>query len=134
MGKSQFRQPEKSVYCQRKSNLKHKAMIIGSSSSNLRNSQGTIKAREHFSPNKEREASDYLHSKGKLTQVHADGEMRRLIPLFLETGVDVAEAWSPTPMTSVITGELGKAWELTRLRELMTRRAAGSPSYSNNQR
>ena len=57
-----------------------------------------------------REASDYLHSKGKLTQVHVDGEMKRLIPLFLETGIDVAEAWSPVPMTSVTTGELRKAW------------------------
>ena len=57
-----------------------------------------------------REASDYLHSKGKVTQVHADGEMKRLIPLFLETGVDVAEAWSPAPMTSVTTAELRKAW------------------------
>jgi len=57
-----------------------------------------------------REASDYLHSKGKLTQVHADGEMKRLIPFFLETGVDVAEAWTPVPMTSVTTGELRKAW------------------------
>ena len=55
-------------------------------------------------------ASDYLHAKGKLAQVHADGEMKRLIPLFLETGVDVAEAWSPAPMTSVTTAELRKAW------------------------
>ncbi|MBA7646243.1 hypothetical protein ES703_54005 [subsurface metagenome] len=57
-----------------------------------------------------REASDYLHSKGKITQVHADGEMKRLIPFFLETGIDVAEAWSPVPMTSVTTTELRKAW------------------------
>jgi len=57
-----------------------------------------------------REAVALLHSKGKLSQVHADGEMKRLIPMFLETGVDVAEAWSPAPMTSVTTGELKKAW------------------------
>lgn len=57
-----------------------------------------------------KEASDYLHALGKVTQVHADGEMKRLIPLFLETGVDVAEAWSPAPMTSVTTGELRQAW------------------------
>ncbi len=57
-----------------------------------------------------KEASDYLHARGKLTQVHADGEMRRLIPLFLETGIDVAEAWSPVPMTSVTTAELRGAW------------------------
>lgn len=57
-----------------------------------------------------KEASDYFHARGKLTQVHIDGEMKRLIPLFPETGVDVAEAWSPAPMTSVTTGELKKAW------------------------
>lgn len=57
-----------------------------------------------------REASDYLHARGKVTQVHADGEMKRLMPLFPETGVDVAEAWSPVPMTSMTTAELKKAW------------------------
>lgn len=57
-----------------------------------------------------KEASDYLHAMGKLTQVHADGEMKRLIPFFPETGVDVAEAWSPAPMTSMTTGKLRKAW------------------------
>jgi len=39
-----------------------------------------------------------------------NGEMKKLIPMFLETGVDVAEAWSPVPMTSVTTAELKKAW------------------------
>ena len=57
-----------------------------------------------------REAVEFLHSKGKLSQVHIDGEMKRLIPMFLETGIDVAEAWSPVPMTSVTTAELRKAW------------------------
>jgi hypothetical protein len=57
-----------------------------------------------------KEASDYLHGKGKVTHVHADGEMKRLMPLFLETGVDAIEAWSPVPMTSLTTAELKKAW------------------------
>ena len=57
-----------------------------------------------------REAADFFHARGKVTQVHADGEMKRLIPLFLDTGIDVAEAWSPAPMTSLTTGELRKAW------------------------
>ena len=65
--------------------------------------------RKYFAP-WFREATEFLHSKGKLTRVHIDGEMRRLIPLFLETGIDVAEAWSPAPMTSVTTAELRKAW------------------------
>ena len=52
----------------------------------------------------------FLHSRGKLTHAHADGEMKRLIPMFLETGIDIAEAWSPAPMTSVTTAELRRAW------------------------
>ena len=56
------------------------------------------------------EVAKFMHSRGKLTRVHADGEMRRLIPMFPETGIDVAEAWSPVPMTSVTTAELRKAW------------------------
>jgi len=65
--------------------------------------------RKYFTPWL-REASDFLHRKAKLTQVHIDGEMRRLIPLFLETGVDIAEAFSPAPMTSVTTAEVRAAW------------------------
>ena len=57
-----------------------------------------------------REASEFLHHKGKLTYVHADGEVRRLIPFVLETGIDVVEAWSPAPMTLVTTAELRNAW------------------------
>ncbi len=57
-----------------------------------------------------REAVEFLHRRDKLTVVHADGEMRRLIPMFLETGIDVAEAWTPAPMTLVTTAELRKAW------------------------
>ena len=64
--------------------------------------------RKYFAPWL-REATEFLHDADKLTQVHIDGEMRRLIPLFLETGIDVAEAWSPSPMTSVTTSELRKA-------------------------
>ncbi len=56
------------------------------------------------------EVGKFMHSKGKLTQAHIDGEMKRLIPMFLETEIDVAEAWSPAPMTSVTTAELRKAW------------------------
>jgi hypothetical protein len=56
------------------------------------------------------EANSFLHSKGKLTRVHIDGEIKRLIPLIPDTNVDVAEAWTPAPMTSVTTAELRKAW------------------------
>ncbi len=65
--------------------------------------------RKYFTPWL-KEATGFLHRKNKLTQVHVDGEMRRLIPLFLETGVDIAEAWCPAPMTSVTTTEARKTW------------------------
>ena len=57
-----------------------------------------------------REATEFLHKRGKLTQVHIDGEVRRLTSLVLESGIDIAEAWSPAPMTSITTAELRKAW------------------------
>ncbi len=47
------------------------------------------------------EATDFLHKHGRLTMVHADGEMRRLNPLFAETGIDIAEAITPAPQTLV---------------------------------
>lgn len=56
------------------------------------------------------EITDFLHARGKLAMVHIDGEMKRLIPLFLDTHIDVAEAWTPTPMTKVTTAELRRAW------------------------
>jgi uroporphyrinogen-III decarboxylase len=56
------------------------------------------------------EATEFLHSGGKLTLIHCDGEIRRLIPLILESGIDVAEAWSPAPMTSVTKKKKKKAW------------------------
>ena len=56
------------------------------------------------------EAVEFLHSKGKLTQSHIDGEMRRLLPMVLETGIDIGEAWTPAPMTSVTTAEARKVW------------------------
>lgn len=57
-----------------------------------------------------REASEFLHQKGKFAYAHIDGEMKRLIPMFLETGIDVAEAFTPQPMTSVTTEEVREAW------------------------
>ena len=56
-----------------------------------------------------KEVTEYIHDKGKVAQAHIDGEMRRLIPMFLETGIDVGEAWSPAPMTSLTNAEFKKA-------------------------
>ena len=40
---------------------------------------------------------------------HADGENRRLLPFFKDTGIDVWEAWTPVPMTSVTNTEMRNA-------------------------
>jgi len=56
------------------------------------------------------EITALLHAHGKLAIAHLDGENKRLIPLFLDTHIDVAEAWTPAPMTLVTTAELRKAW------------------------
>jgi len=56
------------------------------------------------------EATDFLHQKGKFAQAHIDGEMKRLVPMFVETDIDVGEAFTPQPMTSVTTKEVREAW------------------------
>ncbi|MCK4819669.1 hypothetical protein KA005_28140 [bacterium] len=56
------------------------------------------------------EITDLLHAHGKLSIAHLDGENKRLIPLFLDTHIDVVEAWTPAPMTQVTTVELRRAW------------------------
>lgn len=57
---------------------------------------------------------------------------------YYQQGARLEETWANVDLVAKLCfgGVIseGKAWELTRLRELMTRRAAGSPSYSNNQR
>lgn len=48
-----------------------------------------------------RESADVLHAGGKLMAAHCDGDMDRLLPLIGDCGLDVAEAITPRPMTSV---------------------------------
>lgn len=43
------------------------------------------------------EVCGFLHDHGCLATAHADGEMRRLNPMFRETGIDIAEAITPAP-------------------------------------
>ncbi len=52
-----------------------------------------------------REVCDFLHAHSCLATVHADGEMRRLNPLFREAGIDIAEAITPAPQTKVTMKE-----------------------------
>lgn len=55
--------------------------------------------------------SDLLHSKGKLLLCHCDGENKGLLDLILESGMDIAEAVCPQPMTKVTIGEVKKAFK-----------------------
>ena len=51
------------------------------------------------------EICQFLHAHGCLATTHLDGEMRRLNPLFHETGIDIAEAITPAPQTQVTMRE-----------------------------
>ena len=51
------------------------------------------------------EVSDFLHAHGRLAMAHADGEMKRLNPMFRETHIDIAEAITPAPQTLVTMKE-----------------------------
>lgn len=50
--------------------------------------------------------AEKLHARGKFLMTHTDGENRRLVPLYLETGFDVADSVCPAPMTSLRLDEL----------------------------
>lgn len=47
-----------------------------------------------------------LHQKGKYLMTHPDGENRRLLPLYLRTGFDIADSVCPYPMTSLRLEEI----------------------------
>jgi hypothetical protein len=40
-----------------------------------------------------------LHARGKYLMTHTDGENRRLMPLYLRAGFDIADSLCPAPMT-----------------------------------
>jgi hypothetical protein len=46
-----------------------------------------------------RDYARQLHARGKYLMTHTDGENRRLMPLYLETGFDIADSVCPAPMT-----------------------------------
>jgi len=56
--------------------------------------------RRHILPSL-REYAAFLHEKNKFLFTHTDGENRRLMPLYLEAGFDVADSVCPHPMTSL---------------------------------
>jgi len=57
-----------------------------------------------------RKASEALRPKGKLMIVHPDGENRGLMDLIPESGMDIADAVTPYPMTKVTIDEYYDRW------------------------
>jgi hypothetical protein len=64
--------------------------------------------RDHIMPHLQKLA-DMLHPKGKLLLCHCDGENKGLLDLIPESGMDIAEAVCPQPMTKVTISEVKKA-------------------------
>ena len=65
--------------------------------------------RDHIMPHLQKLA-DMLHPKGKLLLCHCDGENKGLLDLIRESGMDIAEAVCPQPMTKVTIREVKKAF------------------------
>jgi len=66
--------------------------------------------KEHILPYLQKLA-DLLHSKGKLLQTHCDGENKGLLGLLAESGMDIAEAVCPQPMTKVTITDVKKVFK-----------------------
>ena len=58
-----------------------------------------------------RDYSEVLHAKGKYLMTHTDGENRRLLPLYLRAGFDIADSVCPAPMTRMSIDEIRAALE-----------------------
>jgi hypothetical protein len=57
-----------------------------------------------------RQYAEVLHAKGKYLMTHTDGENRRLLPLYLEAGFDIADSVCPYPMTACPLEEIREAF------------------------
>ena len=55
--------------------------------------------------------SDILHAQGKVVGTHGDGELKPLLGLLAESGLDVCESFSPAPLTSCTLDEAWDAWQ-----------------------
>ncbi len=51
-----------------------------------------------------------LHRRGKYLMTHTDGENRRLIPLYLRAGFDIADSVCPAPMTRMTLEQIRTAF------------------------
>jgi hypothetical protein len=54
--------------------------------------------------------TDILHRQGKKIGSHTDGDMRPLLGLLVESGLDVCESVSPAPLTSFTFQQVNQAW------------------------
>ena len=66
--------------------------------------------KDHMMPTLQR-FSNLLHGKGKLLLSHCDGENKGLLDLIRESGIDVAEAICPYPMTKVTLAEVRRVFQ-----------------------
>jgi len=54
--------------------------------------------------------SEILHAQGKKTGSHTDGNVKPLLGLLAESGLDVCESFSPAPLTECTFDEAWHAW------------------------
>lgn len=55
--------------------------------------------------------SEILHLQGKKMGSHTDGDLKALVALLPESGLDVAESFTPAPITSCTFEEAWEAWK-----------------------
>jgi hypothetical protein len=53
---------------------------------------------------------EILHGQGKQAGSHTDGDLRPLLSLLVESGLDVCESVSPAPLTDCTFREINQAW------------------------
>lgn len=56
--------------------------------------------------------TDMLHTQGKKIGSHTDGNLKRLVSLLPDSGLDVCESFSPAPLTECTFNEAWQAWQL----------------------
>jgi hypothetical protein len=55
--------------------------------------------------------TDILHGQGKKVGSHLDGDLKPLLDVIQDTGLDVCESFSPEPLTSCTFQEAWEAWQ-----------------------
>ena len=55
--------------------------------------------------------TEILHAQGKKVGSHTDGNLKRLLAMLVESGLDVCESFSPAPLTECTFDEAWSAWQ-----------------------